>query len=525
MNRFTYFLFVFVLSFTAVVAQTPKSLEVRWSRGYKDREIQLDFVTSLDSAYFMTYGSFYKLLRKPKNYYARYDRETMTQVWQIEETIDRYRDAPASFHSMVTYGPTTYVFYQAYSKADDLRYVLMRTIDANGDMSDFNELVRISAKRWTMGSFRISWNHQATSFAVVSFPGEDRKDDLRVEVKRFDREGNPIGGASVQIDHEMRRVSLADVDYALNGDVYVLASRSPDREKNEKIKLFAPNLEYFILHADPNDEEFQEVDLGMKDKFVVGGIGVETDQVEGKVAISGMYSDKRYGSTSGMFYMTLDQKTLERTSSDFKNLKEFEYQNNGRRDGTARARRRGLANETYVFRGILPREGGGSLVLMEDYDMVVVTTQTRNGTVTTYYYYYDNIWAMMVDGQGQIERVTVIPKQQYSVNDGGYRSGFLVNREGENFNFLFNDAKGNEKRWMEQQAPRIMNKPTNAMLVQVTLKPDGSMDYVPLIDNRKERAVLIPQRGKSFIGLPGEAVIPGLKRRKWIFMSLRPEPN
>jgi len=90
---------------------------------------------------------------------------------------------------------------------------------------------------------------------------------------------------------------------------------------------------------------------------------------------------------------------------------------------------------------------------------------------------------------------------------------------------LFNDAKGNEKRWMEQQAPRAMNKPTNAMLVQVTLKPDGSMDYVPLIDNRKERAVLIPQRGKSFIGLPGEAVIPGLKRRKWIFMSLRPEPN
>jgi len=165
----------------------------------------------------------------------------------------------------------------------------MRTIDTEGNISDFNELVRISAKRWNSGGFRVSWNLHATSFAVVSFPEESRKEDLRVEVKRFDREGNPVGGASVQLDHQSRKVSLADVDYALNGDVYVLASRVPDREKNEKMKLFAPNREFFILHANPNDEEFQEVDLGMKDKFVVGGIGVEADQVQGKVAVSGMY--------------------------------------------------------------------------------------------------------------------------------------------------------------------------------------------------------------------------------------------
>jgi hypothetical protein len=519
-------LFLIAALSVPTLAQDAQTLEVRWSRGYKNREIQLDYVTSLDSAYFMTYGSTRpSLFRKRTYYYARYDRESMTQVWQVEEVIDKYRDAPMWFHSMVTYGPTTYVFYEAYSRADDLRYVLMRTIDTEGNISDFNELVRISAKRWNSGGFRVSWNLHATSFAVVSFPEESRKEDLRVEVKRFDREGNPVGGASVQLDHQSRKVSLADVDYALNGDVYVLASRVPDREKNEKMKLFAPNREFFILHANPNDEEFQEVDLGMKDKFVVGGIGVEADQVQGKVAVSGMYSDKRYGSTSGMFYLTLDQKTLELTTSDFKNLSEFDYLNSGRRDGTARDRRRGMSNETYVFRGMMPREGGGSLVLMEDYDMVVVTTQTRNGTVTTYYYYYDNIWAMMVDAEGEIERVTVIPKQQYSVNDGGYRSGFLVARDGANFNFLFNDTKGNDKRWAQQQAPRIMNKPSRAVLVQVTLKPDGTLDYVPLVDNRKEKAVLIPRRGQTYLGLPGEAVIPGQKRGKWVFMSLRPERN
>jgi hypothetical protein len=507
-------------------AQDPRTLEVRWSGSYKNREIQLDYVTGMDSTHFMTYGSTsISLFRKPKYYYARYDRETMTQLWQVEEVVDKYGDAAASFHSMYTFGPTTYIFYNAYSRTDDMRFVLMRTLDNDGNLSEFKELVRISAKRWYSGTFRITWNYHATSFAVVSFPEESRKEDLRVEVKRFDREGNPLGGASVQLDHKARKVSLADVDYALNGDLYVLASRVPDRDKNEKAKLFAPNREFFILHANPNDEEFQEVDLGMKDKFVVGGIGVETDQVLGKVAVSGMYSDKRYGSTSGMFYLTLDQKTLELSSSDFKNLREFDYLNNGRRDGTGRARRKGVVNETYVFRGILPREGGGSLVLMEDYDLHVVTTQTRNGTTTTYYYYYDNIWAMMVDPTGVIERVTVIPKHQSSINDGGVRSGFLVVRDGANFNFLFNDSKGNDKLWAQQKEPKTMVKPNSAMLVQVTLKPDGTLDYLPLLDNRKEKVVLNPRQGRSYLGLPGEAVIPGQKRGKWVFMSLRPERN
>lgn len=511
---------------TTISAQNSETIEVRWSRGYTNREIQLDYVTSLDSANFMTYGSTSRsLLRKAKYFYARYDRQSMGQLWQVEEVIDKYRDAPLSFHSMVTFGQTTYVFYQAYSKADDVRYVLLRTIDADGNISDFIELDRITAKRAFMGDFKVSWNYNATSFAVVSFPEEDRKEDVQVEVKRFDREGNPLGGASVKLDYASRTVSMMDVDYAINGDVYILAARRPDRAKNEKRQLFAPNQEFFILHADPSDEVFQEVDLGLKDKFVVGGIGVEADQIPGKVAISGMYSDKRYGSTSGMFYLTLDQTTIEPLTSDFMNLRDFDYINDGRKDGSARARRKGEANESYVFRGMVPREGGGSLVLMEDYDMVVVTTQTRNGTVTTYYYYYDNIWAMMVDAEGEIERVTVIPKQQYSVNDGGYRSGFLVARDGANFNFLFNDTKGNDKRWAQQQAPRIMNKPSRAVLVQVTLKPDGTLDYVPLVDNRKEKAVLIPRRGQTYLGLPGEAVVPGLKRGKWVFMSLRPERN
>jgi hypothetical protein len=226
-----------------------------------------------------------------------------------------------------------------------------------------------------------------------------------------------------------------------------------------------------------------------------------------------------------MFYMTIDQSTIEPLTSDFMNLREFDYINDGRKDGSARARRKGVANESYVFRGMVPREGGGSLVLMEDYDMVVVTTQTRNGTVTNYYYYYDNIWAMMVDAQGEIERVSVIPKQQYSVNDGGVNSGFLLVRDGENFQFLFNDTRGNDQRWAKNQAPKRMAAARKANLVQVTLKPDGTLVYSPLIENRKEKAVLMPRRGRSYLGSPGEAVIPGAKRGKWVFMSLRPERN
>lgn len=524
MKPIAFFLMGALMLSNIMKAQDSETIEVRWSRGYSNREIQLDYVTSLDSVNFTTYGSTSRsLLRKAKYFYARYDREKMEQLWQVEETIDKYRDAPVTFHSMVTFGPTTYVFYQAYSKTDDVRYVLLRMLDSEGEITEFIELDRIAAKRAFLGNFKVSWNYNATGFAVVSFPADDLREEASVEVKRFDREGNPVGGASVKLDYSARNVSMIDVDYAMNGDVYILAARRPDRTKNEKRQLFAPNQEFFILHADPSDEVFQEVDLGLKDKYVVGGIGVEADQVSGKVAISGMYSDQRYGSTSGMFYLTLDQQTIEPLTSDFMNLREFDYINDGRRDGTARSRRRGMANESYVFRGMVPRQGGGSLVLMEDYDMVVVTTQTRNGTITNYHYYYDNIWAMMVGASGEIERVSVIPKEQYSVNDGGANSGFLLVRDGLNFQFWFNDARGNDQRWAKNQAPRRMAAARRANLVRVTLAPDGGLVYNPIIDNRKENAVLMPRRGRSYLGTPGEAVIPGIRRGKWVFMSLRPE--
>lgn len=517
MIRFTSFITLVVLSGSTLSAQVPQSSDVLWSLGYKDREIQLEYVSSQDSACFMTYGSHYKLLGQSKNFYARFDRETMTKVWQVDEVMDKYGDALTKFHSMVTVGTTTYVFYRADSKADNLYYVLMRTIDRDGNISAFKELMQISYEHYSMGNFRISWNRHATSFAFVSFLVVDRNEDLHVEVKRFDRDGTLIGDASVELGNAKGRVFLADAHYGPNGDIYVLAQRRPNQEKDEKAKSFAPNNEFFILHVDPNDEVIQEVDLGLKDKYVVGGIDIDADQVTGKVAVSGMYSEMRYGTKIGLFYLTLDQKTLELKTSDFKKFKDIDDLNDDRREG--------LANQTYEFRGMLPRKDGGSVVMTEDYYIDVVRFIIKGVSHYIPHYHYKNIAAMLVDAEGGIERVSVIPKHQYSVDDDGYTSGFLVARDGENFNFLFNDNKGNEKLWLEHQAPRTMDKVDKAVLAQVTLKPDGSLDYVPLVDARKEGVVLIPKRGKSYIGLPGEAVIPGFKRGKWVFIRLRPKRN
>lgn len=191
----------------------------------------------------------------------------------------------------------------------------------------------------------------------------------------------------------------------------------------------------------------------------------------------------------------------------------------------ARARRRGVANEEFRFRESVPRLGGGSLVVMEDMDVRVVTTTNRGVTTTNYYYYYDNIWAMLVDAQGQIEKVVVLPKFQYSVNDGGRFLGFELARDGQDFLFFFNDAKGNQKRWAEGQSPRVMRQAARGCLAMVRMKPDGSLTYHQVIDNSKERSVLLPTRGTTFIDFPGEVVMPGLKRGRWVFMSLRPERN
>jgi hypothetical protein len=504
----------------------PEVYELRWSRQYPNREIQLDYVSALDSTSFTTYGSISGgLFSKPKNFFARYDRETMSQLWQLEEVPEDYQGLPVVFRRMITVQETSYVYYSAYSRAKDKRYVLLRTINANGDISNLKELLQVPAMRIREGNFSVAWDASQKGFALVSFPDVALREEVQVSVHRFDREGEELGSQRVRIDYSKRDIDFVDVDYAINGDVYLLAVRRAERNRGDLRGFAQPNREFLILHADSDDELFQEVDLGLAGKFIVGGVSVEADQIPGKVNITGMYSDLRYGTTTGMFYLTLDQKTLQASSADFESLRDFELINSGIRDGMARARRRGVANEEFRFRESVPRLGGGSLVVMEDMDVRVVTTTNRGVTTTTYYYYYDNIWAMLVDAQGQIEKVVVLPKFQYSVNDGGRFLGFELARDGQDFLFFFNDAKGNQKRWAEGQSPRVMRQAARGCLAMVRMKPDGSLTYHEVIDNPKERSVLLPTRGTTFIDYPGEVVMPGLKRGRWVFMSLRPERN
>ena len=504
----------------------PEVYELRWSRQYPNREIQLDYVSALDSTSFTTYGSISGgLFSKPKNFFARYDRETMSQLWQLEEVPEDYQGLPVVFRRMITVQETSYVYYSAYSRAKDKRYVLLRTINANGDISNLKELLQVPAMRIRECNFSVAWDASQKGFALVSFPDVALREEVQVSVHRFDREGEELGSQIVRIDYSKRDIDFVDVDYAINGDVYLLAVRRAERNRGDLRGFAQPNREFLILHADSDDELFQEVDLGLAGKFIVGGVSVEADQIPGKVNITGMYSDLRYGTTTGMFYLTLDQKTLQASSADFESLRDFELINSGIRDGMARARRRGVANEEFRFRESVPRLGGGSLVVMEDMDVRVVTTTNRGVTTTTYYYYYDNIWAMLVDAQGQIEKVVVLPKFQYSVNDGGRFLGFELARDGQDFLFFFNDAKGNQKRWAEGQSPRVMRQAARGCLAMVRMKPDGSLTYHEVIDNPKERSVLLPTRGTTFIDYPGEVVMPGLKRGRWVFMSLRPERN
>lgn len=526
MKRFGLFLLGTLLLATSLLAQDAKSIEVNWSQDYKNSELKFDFISGLDSSVFTSFGSTSRLLlNDSKYYYACYDRFSMKQIWQVEETIETYRDAKMTFHSMESIGQTTYVFYQAYSKENDVRYLLMRTIDAEGKLFDVIELQRFNAKRAYMGGFKVSWNNNATSFAVVSFHEEDLNEEFQIEVNRFDSKGNKLDSASVKLDDASRNVRIMDLDYSINGDVYILAVRRPENNENDKRKIGAKNKEFFILHLNPNDQVFKEVDLGLNDKYVVGGIGIETDQIPGKVAISGMYSDIRYSSISGMFFITLDQSSIEPVTKEFINLREFLYLNDGDTNRTALARLNVAVNKSYVFRGIVPREGGGSLVMIEEYDMMV-STRSNGSTITTYYhYFYDNIWVMMVDDLGKIERVSVIPKRQHTINDGGIYSGFLLLRDHKNFQFIFNDKRGNDQKWAQNLMPKPMVAPRSANLVQVTLVPGGKLIYNTLIESSKEKAVLIPSRGRSYLGLPGEAVIPGIKRGKWVFMSLSPERN
>jgi hypothetical protein len=145
----------------------------------------------------------------------------------------------------------------------------------------------------------------------------------------------------------------------------------------------------------------------------------------------------------------------------------------------------------YDLDELIVRSDGGVVMVGEQYyvRVVTVTTTDSKGNTTTrtiYYYYYNDIIVVNISPEGNIEWVERIPKLQYSTNDGGYYSSYVLTVVNDRLLFVFNDDPRNAF-YKGVGRPETYRRGENGAVLLVEIDTEGN----------QERHTLVAPRGRS----------------------------
>jgi hypothetical protein len=260
-------------------------------------------------------------------------------------------------------------------------------------------------------------------------------------------------------------------------NVYVLVKN----KKEEKVKGESEN-ESKVYRYNFSEKEITEIKIEIEKSFI-SEIKM-TINSNGEIFCTGFYSDKSENYMKGIFYLELDPENntiLNLKYKDFENslLKEF-----GSDNGTYH---KGDFSKFKIIDVIEKPTGGYYFITEHQFE------RSGTGDGSSNHYAYRHILLGQLSKDGTVEKVTLIPKRQVTINDEGYFSGFSYGIKGESLYLIFNDNEKNSTTVKPEKLKQLFIG--SGVLVIVEIKENGKMIKTPLFKSKFEKTIIAPRFG------------------------------
>lgn len=235
-------------------------------------------------------------------------------------------------------------------------------------------------------------------------------------------------------------IDHGEVNIANDGTVYMAAYTT--------VGAYNYADQYWILMLAQGATKFEPRELALDEKFAAAGY-MKLDNTNGHVYFGGFYADRKNGSYDGIIYADYD---VTKGSFPTKKFIPFDQE----LITAAGARRSSHAFDNYEVRQLIVKNDGGFVLVSEIH---YVTTRSSYAPGFGYYsfympmstslvheYHYNDIMALSYSKDGSREWHTIIPKEQYSQEDGGVFSSYALLNTGGTLAFLFNDFDSRHSR-------------------------------------------------------------------------------
>lgn len=389
-----------------------------------------------------------------------------------------------------------YIFSSFYNKSTDLNYLFVNSINENGTIeNDYNELDQIPAKsRNKSGRYDLRYSNDSTKILILNHaaPKNKSKDNESYKCKVFDNNFNLIWEKTFTLDVKDDKFTFDAYTVDNNGKIYVLGVQK--LKQNERIKSESnkrPKYRYTIYSYDPNSKEQKEFIVD-GDKFLLSSI--MTINKDGNLVFASSYANTNNAGAQGILNLIIDGKT---NTLLHKSMEEISDEVNAITYRKKKAKKdKGIY--ALVLKEIIFKENGGYVLITEQEYIIVRTTRSSNGVSTTTYHYYNNdVVLFSYDDKCKINWVSLVPKRQHTVNDGGFYNSFTSMVNDDKVYLFYNDEKRNEKI-ANYKKRKAMSRPKNATLCYTAVDINGEMTYKAVFNNKKENIIIPPDKCRQY---------------------------
>ena len=511
------FLVLFSLQLSGQNKTNSTPAYVQWGPAYRLNQLRVQGLVGTDRGHYYTVGTRAILAKPDRVLVAKYQRGTGLQEWQTEVEGFRYQGRIARLTTVHVVRGEFYLFYQAYSAAERARSLLLVKVDSTGNPGKVVPLDKIDSRALAEANVDVVWSRDSNLFGVYSEPAKQIVNrEAEVQVVVYNRDLDEQWRTRFGLQRRNAFFTVTGKALTNSGDFYLVGYKNPDIREGERWTFGGANRDYLLYRFQGKRVDAEEVDLGLKDVFVVSGVGLQVDRNPNVLDVCGFYSDRRYGTTTGAFYFTLNTETLDPITTS---LEPFSEELKRGMSIGLRGRGKRPVQADFQFRDFIRRADGGSYVVAEVYYFTVQQITNSRGQVvrTDYIYSYLDVVVLSITPDGKVEYMALVPKQQVTRNDNGRYSGLLWTVRDSDLVLVYNDARKNEARWATNRPMRIMTNAFSGQLVAAELTAAGELHYHVLQVNRKGRYRPMPRYSRSFNGTQGEAVLFSFQGNRVVF--------
>lgn len=396
------------------------------------------------------------------------------------------------------------------------------TVTPNGDIRELANIDYSGHTRFNSGSYSYDLSRDSSKLLIYYNLPYERGDAEQFGFRVFSDKIEELWSKEVVLPYKDNLFEVMDYQVDNLGNVHLIGKLYNEVAKERR--RGEANYTYQILSYSENGEKLNEYTIELEDRFITDMQIAVTD--DHNIICAGFYSDKGSSSIKGSYFMKVDSNTKEILHTSYSEFGiDFITQNMTERQEkkTKKKEAKGKNVELYSYDldDIIIRSDGGAMLIGEQYYWYTTTTTTTsaNGgtqTTTVYHYIYNDIIAININPEGDIEWTEKIAKRQHTTNDNGFFSSYALSIVGDKLYFFFNDNPKNLEYTGSGKVYGMIGK--KSVVTMVTLDSEGKQERESLFSMKDAEIMTRPKVCEQIS--PNEMILFGQRKKKQRFARI-----